>query len=129
LFDGVVKFEFSFWKGKERWRGEVGIKTIISEVPMMTFLFFFGSSKRSMYSIIGTPMLSVGHDFLSLLGNLMINVFFFGVDMTMYIHRFTLFFACSLFQAFEGHCNGCLISFLSNPITPSQLSQLLMKMH
>ncbi len=71
MFDGVVKFDFTFGKG---WRGEVGIKSVISEVPMMTFCFF-GSSKRSMYSIIGTPKLSVGHDFLSLLGNLMINFF------------------------------------------------------
>ncbi len=42
LFDGVVTFEFYFWKGKEGWRGgEVGIKTVISEVPMMTFFLSF----------------------------------------------------------------------------------------
>jgi len=91
-FDGVVKFEVYFWKGKEEWKGEEGIKTVISEAPMMTFFFSFGSSKRSMYSIIGTPKLIVGRDFLSLLGTLMILFYFFcRYVVTMYIHQFTPF--------------------------------------
>jgi len=69
-----------------------------------------------MYSIIGTPKLIVGHDFLSLLGTLMIFLFYFcRYVVTIYIHQFTLF-CLLIIPSVCGHCNGRFIGFLSNPI-------------